>query len=75
MDTKQCCNERAVNVEGLSHDISAVVLFSSAVLSSLSLTIIQLNSSQASAALAVRGRLLDAKKEGEMQLKLIERAM
>uniref|UniRef100_A0A3B3DLN0 VWFA domain-containing protein n=1 Tax=Oryzias melastigma TaxID=30732 RepID=A0A3B3DLN0_ORYME len=48
---------------------------SSAVLSSLSLTIIQLNSSQASAALAVRGRLLDAKKEGEMQLKLIERAI
>ncbi|RVE59672.1 hypothetical protein OJAV_G00190700 [Oryzias javanicus] len=48
---------------------------SSAVLSSLSLAIIQLNSSQASAALAVRGRLLDAKKEGEMQLNLIERAI
>ncbi|XP_011486473.1 uncharacterized protein LOC101167492 isoform X2 [Oryzias latipes] len=48
---------------------------SAAVLSSLSLAIIQLNSSQASAALAVRGRLLDAKKEGEMQLKLIERAI
>ncbi|KAM9837689.1 circularly permutated Ras protein 1 [Aulostomus maculatus] len=48
---------------------------SSAVLSSLSLAIIQLNSSQASAALAVRGRFLDAKREGELQRKLIERAM
>ncbi|XP_029384153.1 circularly permutated Ras protein 1-like isoform X3 [Echeneis naucrates] len=48
---------------------------SSVVLSSLSLAIIQLNSSQASAALAVRGRFLDARKEGEMQRKLIERAI
>lgn len=47
----------------------------SAVLSSLSLAIIQLNSSQASAALAVRGRFLDARREGEMQMQLIERAM
>ncbi|XP_040922969.1 circularly permutated Ras protein 1 isoform X2 [Toxotes jaculatrix] len=48
---------------------------SSAVLSSLSLAIIQLNSSQASAALAVRGRFLDARKEGELQRMLIERAI
>ncbi|XP_037611239.1 circularly permutated Ras protein 1-like isoform X1 [Sebastes umbrosus] len=48
---------------------------SSAALSSLSLAIIQLNSSQASAALAVRGRFLDARSEGELQRKLIERAI
>ncbi|XP_016889559.1 circularly permutated Ras protein 1-like isoform X2 [Cynoglossus semilaevis] len=48
---------------------------SSAALSSLSLAIIQLNSSQVSAALAVRGRFLDARKEGELQKKLIERAI
>ncbi|KAK2820220.1 hypothetical protein Q5P01_023179 [Channa striata] len=48
---------------------------SSAVLSSLSLAIVQLNTSQACAALAVRGRFLDARKEGEMQRKLIERAI
>ncbi|XP_041830567.1 circularly permutated Ras protein 1-like isoform X2 [Melanotaenia boesemani] len=48
---------------------------SSAALSSLSLAIIQLNSSQASAALAVRGRFLDAREEGELQRKLIERAI
>ncbi|XP_047183833.1 circularly permutated Ras protein 1 isoform X2 [Scophthalmus maximus] len=48
---------------------------SSAALSSLSLAIIQLNSSQASAALAVRGRFLDARREGELQRKLIERAI
>ncbi|KAM8876405.1 circularly permutated Ras protein 1 isoform 1-T1 [Synchiropus picturatus] len=48
---------------------------SSVALSSLSLAIIQLNSSQASAALAVRGRFLDAQKEGEQQRKLIERAI
>ncbi|KAM8836966.1 circularly permutated Ras protein 1 isoform 2-T2 [Spinachia spinachia] len=47
----------------------------SAVLSALSLAIVQLNSSQAGAALAVRGRFLDARKEGEVQRKLIERAM
>ncbi|XP_062415994.1 circularly permutated Ras protein 1-like [Pungitius pungitius] len=47
----------------------------SAALSALSLAIIQLNSSQASAALAVRGRFLDARKEGEVQRKLIEKAM
>ncbi|XP_032357698.1 circularly permutated Ras protein 1 isoform X1 [Etheostoma spectabile] len=46
-----------------------------AALSSLSLAIIQLNSSQASAALAVRGRFLDARREGELQMKLIERAI
>ncbi|XP_038156926.1 circularly permutated Ras protein 1-like isoform X2 [Cyprinodon tularosa] len=48
---------------------------SSAALSSLSLAIIQLNSLQASAALAVRGRFLDAWKEGALQQKLIERAI
>ncbi|XP_058476147.1 circularly permutated Ras protein 1-like isoform X2 [Solea solea] len=48
---------------------------SAAALSSLSLAIIQLNSSQASAALAVRGRFLDARREGELQRKLIERAI
>ncbi|KAM3592223.1 uncharacterized protein V6R79_014993 [Siganus canaliculatus] len=48
---------------------------SSAALSSLSLAIVQLNSSQASAALAVRGRFLDARREGELQRKLIERAI
>ncbi|KAM6964183.1 circularly permutated Ras protein 1-like isoform 2-T2 [Tautogolabrus adspersus] len=48
---------------------------SSTALSSLSLAIIQLNSSQASASLAVRGRFLDALKEGEPQRKLIERAI
>ncbi|XP_069547559.1 circularly permutated Ras protein 1-like isoform X1 [Brachyistius frenatus] len=48
---------------------------SSAALSSLSLAIIQLNSSQASAALAVRCRFLDARGEGELQRKLIERAI
>ncbi|XP_003438642.2 circularly permutated Ras protein 1 isoform X2 [Oreochromis niloticus] len=48
---------------------------SSAVLSSLCLAIIQLNSSQASATLAVRGRLLDARREGDMQKQLIERAI
>uniref|UniRef100_A0A8C9ZFN2 Sec23/Sec24 beta-sandwich domain-containing protein n=2 Tax=Sander lucioperca TaxID=283035 RepID=A0A8C9ZFN2_SANLU len=46
-----------------------------AALSSLSLAIIQLNSSQASAALAVRGRFRDASREGELQRKLIERAI
>ncbi|KAF3853438.1 hypothetical protein F7725_014126, partial [Dissostichus mawsoni] len=35
----------------------------------------ELNSSQASAALAVRGRFLDARREGELQRKLIERAI
>lgn len=48
---------------------------SSAVLSSLSLAIVQLNSSQATAALAVRGRFLDAMREGEQQKMLIERAI
>ncbi|XP_076008419.1 circularly permutated Ras protein 1-like [Genypterus blacodes] len=48
---------------------------SMAALSSLSLAIIQLNSSQASAALAVRGRFVDAQREGELQRKLIERAI
>ncbi|XP_028263888.1 circularly permutated Ras protein 1-like isoform X2 [Parambassis ranga] len=48
---------------------------SSAALSSLSLAIIQLNSSQASAALAVRGRFLEASREGEQQRMLIERAI
>ncbi|XP_071393186.1 circularly permutated Ras protein 1-like isoform X2 [Centroberyx affinis] len=48
---------------------------SSAALSSLSLAIVQLNSSQASAALAVRGRFLDARREGEAQRNLIERAI
>ncbi|KAM9336547.1 circularly permutated Ras protein 1-like [Symphorus nematophorus] len=48
---------------------------SSVALSFLSLAIIQLNSSQASAALAVRGRFLDARSEGELQRKLIERAI
>ncbi|XP_019745335.1 circularly permutated Ras protein 1 isoform X2 [Hippocampus comes] len=44
-------------------------------LTSLSLPIIQLNSSQASAALAVRGRFLDARRESEQQMKLIERVI
>ncbi|XP_041754179.2 circularly permutated Ras protein 1-like [Coregonus clupeaformis] len=48
---------------------------SSVVLSSLLLAIIQLNSSQASAALAVRGRFQDARREGETQRELIERAL
>lgn len=55
--------------------MKVTVPLSSAVLSSLSLAIIQLNSSQASAALAVRGRFLDARRESEMQRELIERAM
>lgn len=56
-------------------DKSVILLLSSAALSTLSLAIIQLNSSQASAALAVRGRFLDARREGELQRELIERAM
>lgn len=56
-------------------DKSVTLLLSSAALSTLSLAIIQLNSSQASAALAVRGRFLDARREGELQRELIERAM
>lgn len=48
---------------------------SQAVLSSLSLAIIQLNSSQATAALAVRGRIADGLKEGKQQRRLIERAI
>lgn len=65
----------AVNVEKRSYAKHVTLLLSSAALSSLSLAIIQLNSSQASAALAVRGRFLDARSEGELQRKLIERAM
>ncbi|XP_046888998.1 circularly permutated Ras protein 1 isoform X2 [Hypomesus transpacificus] len=45
------------------------------VLSSLSCEIIQLNSSQACAALAVRGRFLEARREGEAQMKLLERSL
>ncbi|XP_048869649.1 circularly permutated Ras protein 1-like isoform X2 [Brienomyrus brachyistius] len=45
---------------------------SSQVLSSLSLPILQLNLSQSSAALAVRGRYKDAQREGETQAKLME---
>ncbi|XP_037547571.1 circularly permutated Ras protein 1, partial [Nematolebias whitei] len=60
---------RVVTVEREIIDDSSVVL------SSLSLAILQLNSLQASAALAVRGRFLDAKKEGELQQQLIERAI
>ncbi|KAJ8364264.1 hypothetical protein SKAU_G00130950 [Synaphobranchus kaupii] len=48
---------------------------SSLVLSSLSLSILQLNSSQSSAALALRGRYKDAQSEGETQKKLMERAL
>ncbi|KAM9715806.1 circularly permutated Ras protein 1-like isoform 1-T3 [Menidia menidia] len=48
---------------------------SSAALSSLSVAIVQLNSAQVSAALAVRGRFQAARREGEQQLKLIERAI
>ncbi|KAI1896282.1 hypothetical protein AGOR_G00093190 [Albula goreensis] len=48
---------------------------SSLVLSSLSLPILQLNSSQGSAALAVRGRYRDAQREGETQRQLMERAL
>ncbi|MEQ2288362.1 hypothetical protein AMECASPLE_021893, partial [Ameca splendens] len=46
-----------------------------AALSSLSLAIVQLNLLQTTAALAVRGRFLDARKEGALQQKLIERAI
>ncbi|XP_029312478.1 circularly permutated Ras protein 1-like [Cottoperca gobio] len=60
---------RAITTEREVTDDSATAL------SSLSLAIIQLNSSQASAALAVRGRFLDARREGELQRKLIERAI
>nr|XP_023695618.1 circularly permutated Ras protein 1-like isoform X1 [Paramormyrops kingsleyae] len=45
---------------------------SSQVLSSLSLPILQLNLSQSSAALAVRGRYKEAWREGETQAKLME---
>ncbi|CAL8289864.1 unnamed protein product [Gadus morhua 'NCC'] len=48
---------------------------SSSVLSSLSLAIIQLNSSQAGAALAVRGRFQDARAEGDAQRLLMDRAL
>ncbi|KAK5601218.1 hypothetical protein CRENBAI_002775 [Crenichthys baileyi] len=48
---------------------------SSAALSSLSLPIVQLNLLQTTAALAVRGRFLDARKEGALQQKLIQRAI
>ncbi|XP_072311959.1 circularly permutated Ras protein 1 isoform X2 [Eucyclogobius newberryi] len=48
---------------------------SPSVLSSLSLAIVQLNSSQATAALAVRGRFVDAMKEGRQQKRLLERAI
>ncbi|KAM6951139.1 circularly permutated Ras protein 1-like [Aplochiton taeniatus] len=48
---------------------------SSVVLSSLSLAAVALNSSQASAALAVRGRFLEARKEAESQRTLMERAL
>ncbi|XP_063077246.1 circularly permutated Ras protein 1-like isoform X2 [Engraulis encrasicolus] len=44
------------------------------VLSSLSLCVLQLNSIQSSAALAVRGRLRDAQKEKETQAQLIQQA-
>ncbi|KAG7492115.1 hypothetical protein MATL_G00010870 [Megalops atlanticus] len=48
---------------------------SSLVLSSLSLSILQLNSSQSSAALVVRGRYKDAQSEGESQRRLMEKAL
>ncbi|XP_061086733.1 circularly permutated Ras protein 1-like [Conger conger] len=48
---------------------------SSQVLLSLSLSILQLNSSQSCAALAVRGRHKDAQTEGKTQKKLMERAL
>ncbi|XP_029978556.1 circularly permutated Ras protein 1-like [Sphaeramia orbicularis] len=60
---------RVITAERDVTDDSSVALFN------LSLAIIQLNSSQASAALAVRGRFLDARREGELQRKLIERAI
>ncbi|XP_028989892.1 circularly permutated Ras protein 1-like isoform X2 [Betta splendens] len=47
----------------------------SAALSSLSVDIVQLNSAQASATLAVRGRFLEARREDEQQRKLIARAI
>lgn len=65
----------AVHLRQRFNDKSVALPLSSAALSSLSVAIIQLNSSQASAALAVRGRFLDASREGEQQRKLIERAM
>ncbi|KAG5262407.1 hypothetical protein AALO_G00274810 [Alosa alosa] len=48
---------------------------SSLVLSSVSLSVLHLNSVQNSAALAVRGRLRDAQKEQETQAELIQRAV
>ncbi|XP_076154689.1 circularly permutated Ras protein 1-like isoform X1 [Alosa pseudoharengus] len=48
---------------------------SSLVLSSLSLSVLHLNSIQNSAALALRGRLRDAQKEQETQAELIQRAV
>ncbi|KAM7370964.1 hypothetical protein PAMP_010471 [Pampus punctatissimus] len=68
-------NDAEVSAPASGSRVSIQLQISSAALSSLSLAIIQLNSSQASAALAVRGRFLDARKEGELQRKLIERAM
>ncbi|XP_062269648.1 circularly permutated Ras protein 1-like isoform X1 [Platichthys flesus] len=69
---RQRNGERMLRVITANRDVTDD---SSAALSSLSLAIIQLNSSQASAALAVRGRILDARREGELQRKLIERAI
>lgn len=48
---------------------------SSVVLSSVSLSVLHLNSIQSSAALAVRGRLRDAQREKEKQMQLIQRAV
>lgn len=48
---------------------------SSLVLSSVSLSVLHLNSIQSTAALAVRGRLRDAQKEKETQTQLIQRAV
>ncbi|XP_060951436.1 circularly permutated Ras protein 1-like [Limanda limanda] len=69
---RQRNGERMLRVITANRDVTDD---SSAALSSLSLAIIQLNSSQASAALAVRGRIQDARREGELQRKLIERAI
>lgn len=74
---KQCDKENDdENHHVVCHNSKAVTLLSQLIGPfSLFLAIIQLNSSQASAALAVRGRFQDAKSEGETQRELMERAL
>lgn len=58
-----------------SASLSVFPSSSSVVLSSVSLSVLHLNSIQSSAALAVRGRLRDAQREKEKQMQLIQRAV